>query len=312
MSMNVPASFQTKFNNNVKMRLQQRNDPLRAAMSEQHDTGAEKVKVEDIVGNNEGHEADDRHGDTKYSNTEFDGVWIPKPNELYDADLIDNADRLATTIDLQGATTKSLSGFIARARIRRRLEGFYGPIISGKEGTTTTPFPAGQIVAVTEGGAAGAQKMNTKKLRVANKMLTQGYVGDDMDEGPERWMILTADDNDALLTEVPATSADFKAAYGGVVVNGKVMKLLGWNFIHLELDNPLLKTIPDLATDGSGYRKNPFWVKEGVRVNWWQELRTMVDPLPQKRGSVQVFAGTTLAATRTQPEMSGVILNQKG
>jgi Phage capsid protein len=74
----------------------------------------------------------------------------------------------------------------------------------------------------------------------------------------------------------------------------------------------MLTTIPTLATDGSGYRKTPFWVKPGVVANYWQRSRTMVDTLPQKLGSVQVFAGTTLSATRTQAGMAGIILNSKG
>jgi hypothetical protein len=308
MSFNVPNSFQVKFNNNVEMVLQQQQNPLMAAVDEQSDTGAEKVKVKDLIGNTAAKEATDRHGKTEWGNRTFDGVWIPKPNELYDADLIDDADKLATTINLDGAATMGAAGTLNRARIQRVLEGFYGPVISGKTGTVSTPFPSGQIIPVTEGGASGAQKMNTKKLRAANKMLAEGYVP----EGTPKFMLLTADDNDALLTEVPATSADFKAAYGGVVEDGVLRKLLGWNFIHLELDNAMLNTIPDLATDGSGYRKTPFWVKPGLRVNWWQKLRSKIGEIPELRFSTGYLAGTTLGATRTQPEMSGIILNAKG
>lgn len=307
MSINVPASFQTKFNNNVEMQLQQMSNPLLDAVTVHDDTSAEKVKIKDLIGSNAPQEASERHGDTKYNNTPFDGVWMAKPNELYDADLIDNADKLATTIDLQGATTMSQAGTIERARIRRVLEGFYNPIVSGKEGTTVTTFPAANIVPVTVGGASGAQVMNVKKLRAANKMLTEAYV----DAKMPRYMVLTADDADNLLSEVPATSSDFKGAFGGTFENGLITSLLGWRFIHLELDNPLLGTVPALATDASGYRKTPFWVKPGLAVNYWQRLRTSIDRLPTKLGSVQVFSGTTLAASRTQPGMSGVILNLK-
>ncbi|OZA36946.1 MAG: hypothetical protein B7X92_05380 [Novosphingobium sp. 17-62-9] len=312
MSINVTPAMQVKYSNNVKLRVQQTKPKLVDAISWQSDSGAEKVKVQDLVGNTEPQEATERHGDTKYNNPTYDGVWIPKTNELYYADLIDNADRLATAIDLQGSSVRSGAGTVNRAKTRRILEGFYGPIISGKEGTTVTAFPSGQIIPATTGGASGALKMNTMKLRAANKLLTQGYADEEEMNGIVRYMVLTADDNDALLSEVPATSSDFKGAFGGEFVNGKIMRMLGWQFIHLELDNPMLTTIPDLATDGSGFRKTPFWIKEGVRGNWWQESRTMVDPLPQKLGSVQVFAGTTLAASRLEPEMSGIILNAKG
>lgn len=312
MSINVTPAMQVKYSNNVKARVQQTKPKLVDAIEWQSDSGAEKVKVQDLVGNTEPQEDTERHADTKYNNPTYDGVWIPKTNELYYADLIDNADKLATAIDLQGSSVMSGAGTINRAKTRRILEGFYGPIISGKDGLTVTAFPAGQIIPATTGGASGAQKMNTFKLRAANKLLTQGYAVDDDTDDIVRFMVLTADDNDALLSEVPATSSDFKGAFGGEFRNGKITQMLGWRFLHLELDNPMLTSIPSLATDGSGYRKTPFWIKGGLRGNWWQESRTMVDMLPQKKGSVQVFAGTTLAASRTEPELSGIILNAKG
>lgn len=308
MSHNVPASFQVKYQNNVEMVLQQQGSKLDAAVVSQDDASAEKIKIKDLVGNTAANEADERHGDTKYNNPTYDGVWLAKPNELYYADLIDNADKLATSIDLQGTSTMSGAGTVARARTQRILEGFYGDVISGKEGTVVTPFPGGNVVPVTEGAAAAAG-MNVAKIRAADKMLAEAYVDTDM---LEKWMVLTADDNDKLLTEVPATSSDFKASYAGVVVKGKLQSLLGWNFIHLELDNPLLGPVPDLATDASSYRKTPFWVKGGLVANYWQRLRADVSPVPTKLLSTQVFAGTTLAATRTQAGMSGQILNVKG
>lgn len=307
MSIHVTAAMQVKYKNNVEMVLQQQNSALLDATVQQDDASAEKIKIKDLVGNTQPNEADERHGDTKYNNPTYDGVWLAKPNELYYADLIDNADKLGTSIDLQGTSTMSGAGTVNRARIQRVLEGFYGPIISGKDGTTTTPFPGGQLVAATVGGASGDQKMNTAKLIAANVLLAEGYV----DEGSRKFMVLTAEDNAALLREVPATSSDFKGAFGGEFQNGFIKRMLGWEFLHLELDNPMLGTVPALATNGSN-RRTPFWVYGGLVVNHWQRLRTMVDPLPQKLGSVQVFAGTTLAASRTQPGMSGVIENLKG
>lgn len=307
MSQQVPASFQLRYQNNVELALQQQKSALIDAVTTTDDAGAEMVKVTDIVGNNAPQEADERHGDTKYNNTDHDGVWLPKLNELYFADLVDNTDKLQTVIDIQGSYTMSGAGTVERAKDRRILEGFYGPIISGKKGTISTPFPNGQVIPVTVGGASGAQRMNVAKLRAASKLLTQGYVGDD----DPRFMVLTAEQNDDLLTEVPATSADFKGAFGGEFRDGKVIRLLGWNFIHLELANPLLGPVTTLSVDGNGYRKTPFWTKSGMRANFWQRLRTMVDRMPGKLGSIQVFAGTTLAATRTQPGRAGYILNSE-
>jgi hypothetical protein len=309
MSQLVTPAMQIKFQNNVELAVQHTKSMLEDTVTVQDDASADKIKIKDIIGNVLPQEATERHGDTRYGNRSYDGVWIAKPTELYDSDLIDNADKLGTSIDIQGTAVQSVAATIARARDRRILEGFYGSIISGQNGTVTTPFPAGQTIAVTTGGASGNQRMNVAKIRAATKLLAQNYV----DLMLERWMVLTADDNDALLQEIPVTSSDFKMSYKGEVDDaGRVVSLLGWKFKYVELDNPMLGTIPTLATDGSGFRKTPFWVKPGVVMNYWQRTRTMLDMLPGKLGSVQYFGGMTGAATRTQAAMSGIILNVKG
>jgi len=311
MSFNVPATFQTKFQNNIEMVLQQQKAMLMDAVDWQSDASAEKIKIKDLVGNTGPKRASERHGDTKYNNTPHDGVWLTKPDEAYFAELVDNNDKLGTSIDLEGTYTMTAAGTINRSIDMAILAGHYGSIISGKDGTTTTPFPAGNIIPVTTGGAAGNQRMNTAKLRAANKLLMQSYV--DMSE--PRFMVLTAEQNDDLLTEVPLTSADFKAVFQGQASNGIVTGMLGWTFIPLELANPLLVdefiNIPALSLDGSGFRKTPFWTKSGIRANFWQRLRTSIDKMPGKVVSTQVFAGTTVAATRTQAGKCGIILNSE-
>lgn len=304
MSFHVPASFQTMYKNNVEMVLDQQQSKLLGAVEVTDDRSAEKIKVKDLVGNTKPNEATERHGDTKWNNTPHDGVWLPKKPELYYADIVDNADQLQTGIDLQGTYTTSGAGTIQRAHDQRILEGFFADVISGKEGTVVTPLPASQVVAV-DTGAGAATGMNVAKLRAANKKLAQSHA--DLTE--QRFMVLTAEQSDDLLSEIPATSADFKQAFGGEVQDGFLTRLLGWNFIHVELANSMLGPVAELTLDGNGYRKNPFWVKSGVRANFWQRTRPHIGVLPMKEFNTGVFVGTTLAATRTQAGKSGYILN---
>jgi hypothetical protein len=306
----VANSYQVKFHNNVELVLQQATagNPLEAAVVWTDEAGAEKCKVRDIFAAKRAKEATERHGRTVWDDPDNDGVWIPKTNELYEAFLIDHQDQLQTAISLQGAATQVTAATINRARIQRILEGFYGPIISGKAGTTSTPLGSQGEVAVTTGGASGAQPMNTKKLREAKI-----YLGENFNQkGLKRYMILTEEDNDALLDEVPATSTDFQRAFGASVdENGNLVRMLGFEFIHLELDDPNLVSIPDLATNGSGHRRNPFWVQGGLAGNYWQRLRSEVGKIPELRFNLGTFAGTTLAATRTQAPRCGTVLNKK-
>jgi hypothetical protein len=304
--VNTTANYE--FSNNLELVLNQTKSLLMDTVETQPCTSAEKETVKDLIGNTQPEEADERNGDLKETDPGHDRVWIVKPNELYFNKFVDGADQLATAISLDGAYTLAAMATVNRAKDDQILAGIYGSIISGKDGTTTTPFPSGNIVPVTTGGASGAQRMNTAKLRAANKMLDQNFV----EATDQKYMILDAEQNDDLLSEIPATSSDFTGAFGGVFDNGKIVKMLGWNFIHMELRNPMLRAMTKgLTIDGSGYTKTPFWVKSGVRAGIWQALRTAIKDQPSKVNSRSVFAGTTIAATRTQAGKVGIILNSE-
>lgn len=308
MSGQVPASFQVKFQNNVEATLNQVKSVLIDAVEVSDDASASKIKVKDLVGNAKPQETDERHGKTKYAETPHDGVWLPKTNGLYYAEIVDTSDQLETAIGLESAYVMEGASVIERSKDQRILEGIYGSIISGREGTVTTPFPAGQIIPVTVGGASGAQRLNVDKVRAANKLLAKNHVN----KAEKKYMVITAEQSDDLLSEVPATSSDFARAFGGEVdENGFLRRLLGFTFLHMELDNDFLGTIPALSLDGSGYRKNPFWVKSGVRANFWERMFSRVGELPERNYSQGVYARTTLAATRTQAGKVGIILNSE-
>lgn len=303
-------TFQVKFQNNVELALQQgmAGDPFTEAVMWTDDASAEKIKVKDIFPSKAASKATERNGRTDWDNPDGDGVWLAKPIELYKAFLIENSDKLQTSISLNGAATMMSSATIQRARIQRVLEGFFAPIISGKDGTTVTPFPSAAEIPVTTGGATGAQFMNTMKLRAAKLYLDQGFNPKEL----KRYMVVTAEDCDALLDEIQATNDDYKAAFGPKYDgDGNLVGMLGFNFINIELDDPMLDTIPALATNGSSHRRNPFWVKGGLAGNYWQRLRTEVGKIAELRFNEGTFAGTTVAATRTQSRRCGIILNRK-
>lgn len=310
MSDTVNTTANYEFRNNLELQLQASTSLLWDATEEQDCTGSEKETVKDLIGKTKPQEADERHGDLKQTNVNHDRVWITKPNELYFNEYVDGADQLSTKIGLTGAYTMAGMATIHRAWDDRILQGMYGPILSGKDGTVLTPFPSSMVVPVTVGGASGAMRFNTAKLRQANKMLKQGYA---MQPGDKKYMIIDAEQNDDLLSEVPVTSDDFKGAFGGKVdEDGNVTNLLGWTFIHMELRNTdYLVAEAGLTVDANGYTRNPFWVKSGVRKGVWTKVRTAIKDQPSKVDTRSVFAGTTVGATRTQAGKVGIILNSE-
>jgi hypothetical protein len=311
MSDTVNVTANHLFNNNLELQLQATKSQLWDTVEVQ-DADGEATSVKDLLGQAKPQEADERHGDLKQTGVPHSRVWLTKPNELYFNEFVDGADQLATQIALEGAYTMAAMATMNRAWDDRVLQAVYAPILTGKTvgEAVQQAFPNGQIVPVTVGGASGPQRMNVDKLRAANKLLAQGFA---MQPGEKKFMVIDAEQNDDLLREVPATSSDFKASFGGEIdENGNIRRLLGWNFVHMELRNAAyLVGAAGLTVDSNGYTRNPFWVKSGIRLGVWQKLRTAIKDQPQKVNTRSVFAGTTVAGTRTQAGRVGIILNSE-
>jgi len=307
MSDQVPTTFVTLFENNMRLALNQHQSLLWPLLPEKTGTGSEKKQLDDIVGMVKSRKGSDdgRHGDVEYANTPHDRVWVAKPDFHYYADLVDNNDQVQAMISLTSGYMETARTTINRGKDDEVLAGFFGSMITGKAGTTTSPFPSGNVVGADVGGvAATATGMNIAKLRAARKLVAENF----NDMNAQRFMVLTADDTDQLLNEMPVTSRDF-GAEGGELRDGKLRKLMGFTFVDMETDNPLLHNAA-LVDAGSGNRKTPFWVQGGlVRVPWW-DIKTSIDPLPQKHHSIQVYASFCGAVTRTDDRKVGYVLNK--
>lgn len=306
--VNTTANY--TFNNNLELQLQQKTSMLWDTCEEQECSGSEKETVKDLIGEADPQEADERHGDLKETDPGNDRVWIVKPNELYFNKFVDGADQLATKIGLDGGYTMAAMATMHRAWDSKVLEAAYGPMLMGKDGTTTVPFPASMVVPATTGGSSGVQRMNVRKVRAAKTILDQAFNEDE----DKRYMVLSAIQADDLLDEVQATSGDYAKAFGiRMDADGKLIGILGFNIKRLELRNPRLRAFQKglTVTSSGNLTRNPFWVHSGIRKGVWKKLRTAIKDQPSKVDTRSVFAGTTVAATRTQAGKVGIIENSE-
>lgn len=306
--VNTTANYE--FKNNLELVLQQQNSVLWDTCEEQDCSGAEKETVKDLIGSTRPQEADERYADLKQTSPGHDRVWITKPNELYFNEFVEGADQLGTKISLDGGYTLAAMATMHRSWDSRILEGMYGSMIMGKEGATSVPFPNGMVVPVTTGGAAGAQRMNVAKIRAAKVILGQNF----NPATDRRFMALSETQADDLLSEVQATKDDYAKAFGvRVDGEGNLIGILGFNIVRIELRNPDLLAFQKglTVTAGTNYTRNPFWTYSGIRKGVWRKLRTAIKDQPSKVDVRSVFAGTTVAATRTQAGKVGIIENSE-
>lgn len=301
----VTFTAQVKFENAMRLELNQ-NKPLLASRAMDRDcAGSEKKKLDNLISQSTMKKKTARNTDVEYDTTGWDGIWVAKPDTDYLATEVDNDDKLVTEVDLEGGELMKHSAAYNRAWDDAFLEGFFGDLITGKSGTVLNPFPSGNVVPVNLSGSVEGQ--TTDKLKRARKILAQNFVN--MQQ--QFYIALSAEQIEDLYDEIEATNQDYKQLGVRLSPDGKFMLgMLGFEFVEMELGNPLLNN-STLTVDGSGYRKNPFWTADGMVMAVWEKIFTSVDPLPGRHHNHQVYTRTVVTSSRTDQNRCGYILNEE-
>jgi hypothetical protein len=290
MSFEVPVHFVQQYTSNITLLLQQRGGKLLSTVTQGSYKG-KGAKAVDQVGPVKPVKNLARHSDTPLISTPGDARWV-FPNDYEWADLIDDQDKLRMLIDPQSAYTQNAVQSMRRAQDDEILQSMFATAATGENGTTSTAFPAGQIVGVNVGGTASS--LNVAKLRAAKRLFMAAGV--DL-ETETLHMAITAADHDSLLNEVQIASSDYNSK--PVLVDGKVTRFMGFEFHHVEFTDSAAYDAAAQLVDGDN-RLVPAWATSGVHLGMWNDINVRVDERPDKRYSTQVYAKTTVGATRTE------------
>ncbi len=290
MSFQVPTHFVQAYSTNVEMLLQQRGGKLLATVSQGSYTGKGAKAVEQI-GPVKPVKNLSRHADTALISTPADARWV-FPNDYEWADLIDEQDKLRMLIDPQSAYVMNAVNAMRRAQDDEILQAFFAASATGENGTTSTAFPAGQIVGVNVGGANS--NMNVAKLRAAKRLFMAAGV--DL-EYEKLFTAITSADHDGLLNEIQVTNLDYNNK--PTLVEGKVTSFMGFNFIPVEFSDASAYDAAASLISG-GNRLVPAWSTGAMHLGMWNDITTRVSVRDDKRYATQVYAKTTVGATRLQ------------
>lgn len=302
----VTFTAQTKFENAMRLELNQ-NKPLLASRAMERDcAGAEKAKLDNLISQAQMKKKTARHVDVEYDTTGHDGIWIAKPDTDYLATRVDNDDKLVTECDLEGGELMKHSAAYGRAWDDAFLNGFFGDLITGKSGTVLNPFPSGNVIAAdVRSSGSGDTGMNVKKIKRARRTFGGNFV----DMQIQWYMALGSEQIENLFDEVEATNQDYKQLGVRISPDGRhLLGMLGFEFIEMELGNPLLVNSA-LTVNSSTERLNPFWTADGMVMGVWEKLFTSVDRLVAGHHDHQVYTRTVVAASRTDQNRCGYIEN---
>jgi hypothetical protein len=283
VSETIRTYYAQQYATNIALLSQQKTSRLSGAVRIEPVKGKAASPVEQLAATS-AKKRISRYDPITADNQPTDRPWVYPTDYDWD-DLIDQADKLRLLVDPQSSYVLNGTAAMNRAKDDEIIAAFFADRATGENGSTTVSFPAGQQIGASV-GAGAATGLNVAKLRAAKKLLMAA----DIDlESEELYCAVTAAQHDNLLGEIQVISTDFNDK--PVLVDGKVTRFLGINFIHTER----------LPVNGSSQRRTPMWVKSGLCLGVWNDIQTDVSQRKDLRGHPwQVYLQGTFGATRLE------------
>lgn len=285
MSVNIPTHFVQQFATNIQLLLQQKGSKLRSTVMTGSHIGKQASPV-DQVGAIEMQAVVGRFGAMGRVDAPLDRRWV-FPSDFDLPQLIDSYDKLRLLIDPTSAYVQNAVFAAGRQMDKLILAAINGTNQTGETGSTATALPAAQKVAVNF-GASSNTGLTVAKLREAKRILMAADL--DLDDPMNQLTcVVKAKQHDNLLAEAQVISTDFNDK--PVLVEGKIMRFLGINFVHSEL---VETSTNDLV---------PVYAKSGVYLGLWNDISTDID----RRKDIQslpwqAYVFMTAGATRLEEE----------
>jgi hypothetical protein len=167
------------------------------------------------------------------------------------------------------------------------IESFFADADTGKDGTGTASFTAGNIVPVDFDGDGTDEGLTVEKLRNGLMIIRQGEV-DLRNPMNKLYCAITAQQLDNLLGTTEVTSSDYNSVKA--LVSGDVDTFLGIKFLKTER----------LEADANADRRVPLWAKSGMALAMAKEPTVRLTERPDKRFSMYAYYSTSAGATRLE------------
>lgn len=269
-----------QFNARVNHLLQQSRSKFREAVMEGSHTG-KQASVVDQVGSVELLERHGRATDLDLVDIELKRRWVA-PTRFGARKILDDLDQLEVLLSPKSNFAEALRKGANRKIDQVINSAFLGAAMIGENGASSETFDTtnSQIV-------HGSVGMTVAKLRTAREKFQLQEV--DLDE-EELYCAISPKQENNLLAETQVNSRDYNETRDGkpVLVNGRLNKFLGFNFI-----------VTNRLSIASTTRSCVAWVKSGMYLGMWSDVKTPIDWLPEKQ-SWQIAVTAYFGATRLE------------
>ena len=209
--------------------------------------------------------------------------WV-YPRHFDKAIPFDSIEQMQMNANPQSEYVQGVVAAINRKMDDEAIRALFADRLMGESAGTTDSFAAGYQVGVNVGGTASG--LNVQKIQSALQILRLGEVFD----GEQIHIVISPKQETNIMDEIEATSSDFTAR--SLIDRGTVQGsgFMGLNWV---ISNRLL-------TDGSSYRRVPFFTSKGMSFcTWGGGIKTTVDQRKDLRGHPwQVYGEGHFGAVR--------------
>jgi len=268
MAFTVDDHFYSEWQSSVQLLQQQRMERIRPAVRVENATG--EVYFINQLSSTTVQEVSTRHADTPIIEMDH-RVRAIRPRFFVWSTIIDDEDEVRLLTDPSSVYNENAAAGFARKCDKVLLEAANATAYTGDGGSTSTPFPAGNIIAAGSSGLTKAKLMTATEFFLTNEV-----------EGPY-YMAITADENSDLLAIPEVASMDFNNAKP--LVDGKVPYFMGFNFIHTE----------QVGTTGGN--QCIAWAKNSLGLGVWKNMEMNISKDATKnynyRPHIKYFIGAS-------------------
>ena len=279
MSSQVTTAFVQQYSSNVQLLSQQKGSLFRNAVRVESQVG--KNAFYDQVGSATAQKRLSRHADTPQIDTPHARRRVSLVDYEY-ADLIDDQDKVRTLIDPTSPYSQATAFAMGRAIDDEIISAAFGTAYTGETGSTSTTFPAGQVVAVGSPVAG----LSIAKLVEAKQLLDEANV----DTTLPRYVAVAPEQLADLLNITTVTSSDYNTVKA--LVQGEIDTFLGFKFI----------VSTRLSSESGVNRRVIAWAEDGLLLSIGKDITAKIDERADKGYATQVYYAMSIGATRMEEE----------
>ncbi len=317
----IDHAFVNQYTNNVYMALADKGYKFKDLVMHDTTIGERAVTVE-VIGSTSAEEHTERHGKTpEPANIAHGKRWVT--TKTYDTvEWIDDEDKVKTLIDPTNPYAMRQAQAIGRKmdiEIHRALTG--SSLITansadgGPDDRSTIALPSSQKILLPDGvdgvgGDIGSDDdggLTVQKLLQAKQKLMES--DNDLDMEDQLCLIVAPVHLTQLLNTTQATSSDYAAIKA--LAHGEIKEFAGFKFVWWN-SLPRYNRVNGVQTGAAVPRGTAVtnahsqnlvaFVKSGVQMNTWKQVRTQMDKRTDFRNTLQLFTTATFGASRIDEE----------